>query len=611
MTRTLAIAIAAAALACGRVSSRGADGGDAGGRGRSDPAAGLRADGVGGREGGLSPGDVFAVTQDAEGYLWLGTPSGLLRFDGYGFASWASLNDKEPLPTGPVHALVSGHDGSMWVGLGGGGGVRPHPARPPHPLHDRQPARLRRVTAMIEDRQGVVWVAARRGLYPLRRQRVDAPERRGRVSRRRGVLIVRGSRRRAVGGHGGRRLPAHDEHVRAGERQPQRAEPGRGLRRARSGSPIRTKSIRRLYDGRAPRADASVRLPASGWRLLGDRRGQVWVAAFGGGLMRLLDTSRGAPAIERFAYEHRLAGSPRSLYEDRDGNVWVGMRGGLRAAVGSVVRQQHPARGRSRTTACAPPPSAADGSVWVATGHSLNRFDKGAPHRLQRAADHGASHRRARRRCGWPPRRASAGWSNGRFVPEPITPSLAVEPRARDHHRYARRALAVQRAEGRDGVGRHACCRVSSSRPTSSTAPACRWSPTAATASGSASRAASVAVHDSGTFQVFGERDGLAPGSVLGLPRGQERRRVGGDGGRREPLPERPLHRRSRRPTRRSWTWCRCSSRTTKATSGWASIPASASSASTRARWIAWRPTRPTTSSTRSTTRPTACSRHR
>ena len=120
-----------------------------------------------------------------------------------------------------------------------------------------------------------------------------------------------------------------------------------------------------------------------------------------------------------------------------------------------------------------------------------------------------------------------------------------------------------------------------------------------------------VAVHDRGTFQVFGERDGLAPGPVLGLLEDKQRRRVGGHGGRREPLPERPLHRRSPRPTRRSWTSCRCSSRTTKATSGWASTPASASSASTRAKWTGVAANPAYHIDTRCTTRPTACSRPR
>src|SRR5687767_348611 len=73
-------------------------------------------------EKGLPPGDVFAIAQDTDGYLWLGTPSGLLRFDGSRFTAWPPPEMDAPLPTAPVHALVGAPDGSLWVGFGGGGG---------------------------------------------------------------------------------------------------------------------------------------------------------------------------------------------------------------------------------------------------------------------------------------------------------------------------------------------------------------------------------------------------------------------------------------------------------------------------------------------------------
>jgi hypothetical protein len=42
------------------------------------------------------------------------------------------------------------------------------------------------------------------------------------------------------------------------------------------------------------------RPPQSGWRLAMDRRGQVWIAALGGGLLRLAGYGVRPDAIERF-----------------------------------------------------------------------------------------------------------------------------------------------------------------------------------------------------------------------------------------------------------------------------------------------------------------------
>ena len=120
---------------------------------------------------------------------------------------------------------------------------------------------------------------------------------------------------------------------------------------------------------------ANVRLRAAGWRLLHDRRGHLWVAALGGGLLRVRSSdSKGV--IERFSYESKISGSPRSLFQDRDNNVWVGMRGGglLRLSEG-LVNDDVVLEGLTNDGVRALS-VASDGSVWVATGHNLNRFDR-------------------------------------------------------------------------------------------------------------------------------------------------------------------------------------------------------------------------------------------
>src|SRR5215813_291378 len=51
---------------------------------------------------GQPPGDVFAIAQDTEGYLWLGTPNGLHRFDGARFQPWSGSTPATALPSGPI-----------------------------------------------------------------------------------------------------------------------------------------------------------------------------------------------------------------------------------------------------------------------------------------------------------------------------------------------------------------------------------------------------------------------------------------------------------------------------------------------------------------------------
>jgi len=69
-------------------------------------------------ESGFPGGGVYAICQSQDGYLWLGTERGLVRFDGTDFKLI-----QRPLPgygaIGAVRGLVSDAEGSLWIRLDG------------------------------------------------------------------------------------------------------------------------------------------------------------------------------------------------------------------------------------------------------------------------------------------------------------------------------------------------------------------------------------------------------------------------------------------------------------------------------------------------------------
>jgi ligand-binding sensor domain-containing protein len=64
---------------------------------------------------GFFRGSPFAIAHTKDGYLWVGTQSGLLRFDGVRFVPW-SPEDGERLPSLEITRLLAARDGSLWIG---------------------------------------------------------------------------------------------------------------------------------------------------------------------------------------------------------------------------------------------------------------------------------------------------------------------------------------------------------------------------------------------------------------------------------------------------------------------------------------------------------------
>jgi ligand-binding sensor domain-containing protein len=71
-----------------------------------------------GRAKGFPGGQVYAITQTRDGYLWIGAEKGLIRFDGLSFYLFQPANTPG-LPAGPIRGLVADDEGGLWIHLGG------------------------------------------------------------------------------------------------------------------------------------------------------------------------------------------------------------------------------------------------------------------------------------------------------------------------------------------------------------------------------------------------------------------------------------------------------------------------------------------------------------
>jgi signal transduction histidine kinase/streptogramin lyase len=84
---------------------------------------------------GVFNGTPTAITQTTDGYLWIGTQIGLMRFDGVRFVPWKPTSGKE-LSSSDIFALLGARDGSLWIGTGSGlshwvdGNLIQYPDRP-------------------------------------------------------------------------------------------------------------------------------------------------------------------------------------------------------------------------------------------------------------------------------------------------------------------------------------------------------------------------------------------------------------------------------------------------------------------------------------------------
>lgn len=356
---------------------------------------------------GLSDGDVRAITQDKQGFMWFGTwLGGLNRYDGYTFKVYRhDGKDERSLACDTVRALFVDRAGVLWVGTSEGLDRYDRDTDSfvhyRHRADDLNSLPGYEVRSLSEDASGTLWVSTSSGLSRFDRTSGrfftfrpnpndqsafgDDDILSARLDATTGLLWVTKLR------HQGATVvdPSTGHFMRyktntSGPIQIYRDRRGNlwfstsdGLR---SLDPITHTSIRYLHNpvNAASISDDIVTI------MYEDRAGRFWLATNDG--LNLMDRDHGT--FTRFLHNPNDSSSPSgnvinwgAMYEDRSGALWLGMRstgvdwlavGAARFTTYRHVSQDPKSLSNNVVTGLAMGPA---NTLWVGTEAGLDRFD--------------------------------------------------------------------------------------------------------------------------------------------------------------------------------------------------------------------------------------------
>lgn len=287
-------------------------------------------------------GQVESLAQTADGFLWLGTTNGLLRFDGVLFERYKP--ESGSFASVSVTALLATPDGGLWIGYTNGGASFLNRGRV-YNYSETEGMATGQVRSFAQDADGTIWAATVGGLarfdghgwryinknwnplnLPIKSPSTVAADRMGNLwtcGWNEGVFVLpRGGDRFEKVAPG----PVPDD-VRTF------VDTGDGF--IRLWVPQTLSLLRlpvRVPDGKRPQASFAN----SAGIFLADRDGSAWLAT-ADSIWRVPDVKRfqgrvsaNDPSLEKFTPADGLtSGDILTMLEDREGSVWVATSAGL------------------------------------------------------------------------------------------------------------------------------------------------------------------------------------------------------------------------------------------------------------------------------------------
>jgi len=336
-------------------------------------------------QNGLPGETVQAFSQTPDGYLWVGTSEGLLRFDGAHFAHFSHENTPA-IHENSVFCLLTGRDGRLWIGTEGGGLVemnkgvfRAYSAA--DGLTDGF------VRSLFEDRHGSLWVATDRGLFRMNGSKLermdDRPEmlanafhavmedHRGRIwagAARLYAIIDNQPREFALDGTDSQNrvksiLETEDGSIWVGTVS--------GLHRLRPGSE-RFERVTGVF--------GTVRT------LCAVSPGELWAGTIGAGIFRIRYEARASTVIQLAAPTPLVSNTILSIFADDSKNLWIGTQ------VGMIRLSRTPVRVLSLPAAADSDFGTvsldSDGSLWAASNQLVHvQNGRTVPYKLPAVRD--------------------------------------------------------------------------------------------------------------------------------------------------------------------------------------------------------------------------------